>query len=219
MIVPRRTFALGLGALIAGSGGAGWTRDAGDAPNGLVVDLVPSQAAETGPPPPPWAAGYTAAELDAAQERYDLAFPPDLIALLREQRPTQGYDWRTDDAAIREMLRRPLDGLLFDVEHNVLWLPEWGERPPTPQARAEVVAQAVARAPKLIPIFGHRYLPAEPHEAGNPVFSVVQSDIIYYGVDLADYFEREFGDPRRPLPRPAKRIAFWSDFAEGRAPG
>jgi hypothetical protein len=162
-----------------------------------------------------WAEGYTQGELDAAQETYGLVFPPDLVALLRDRRPVRAYDWRTDDKEIREMLQWPLEGLLFDVEHNVLWWPEWGDRPDTVEARAEVLAKVVAEAPKLIPLVSHRYLPVEPHEAGNPVFSIYQSDVIYYGADLADYFEREFVDTRRPLPEQIKRIRFWSDLAEG----
>ncbi len=161
-----------------------------------------------------WAEGYTQSELDVAQETYGLVFPPDLVALLRERRPVQAYDWRSDDEEIRKMLRWPLEGLLFDVEHNVLWWPEWGERPDTAAARAEVLAKVVGEAPRLIPLVAHRYLPSEPHEAGNPVFSVYQSDVIYYGADLADYFEREFVDSRRPLPEPIRHIRFWSDLVE-----
>lgn len=163
---------------------------------------------------PIWTDGYSQDELDDAQAKYGLTFPPDLLALLLERRPAQGYDWRSDEDQIRAMLKWPLEGLLFDVENNDLWWPEWGLRPGTQETRAEVVAAVVASAPKLIPLISHRYLPAEPNEAGNPVFSVYQSDVIYYGTDLVDYFDREFGDPNRPLPHPAKRIPFWSDLVE-----
>jgi hypothetical protein len=161
-----------------------------------------------------WAEGYTQSELDAAQEKYGLVFPPDLVALLRDRRPALGYDWRSDDEEIRAMLKWPLEGLLFDVENNALWWPEWGDKPGTAAARAEVLAQVVNNAPKLIPLVSHRYLPEEPYEAGNPVFSVYQSDVIYYGGDLADYFEHEFVDPERPLPQTVKHIRFWSDLVE-----
>jgi len=161
-----------------------------------------------------WAEGYTQSELDTAQAKYDLVFPPDLVALLRDRRPALGYDWRSDDKKIRDMLKWPLEGLLFDVENNALWWPEWGDRPETAGARLEVLAKAVRDAPKLIPLVSHRYLPAEPHEAGNPVFSIYQSDIIYYGADLADYFEREFVSVSLPLPQHIKHIRFWSEFAD-----
>lgn len=48
---------------------------------------------------------------------------------------------------------------------------------------------------------------------GNPVFSIVQTDIIYYGTDLADYLHAEFGVPRRAwAATDARVIRFWSDF-------
>jgi hypothetical protein len=167
-----------------------------------------------------WAEGYTQSELDTAQAKYDLVFPPDLVALLRDRRPVLGYDWRSDDKEIRDMLKWPLRGLLSDVENNALWWPEWGDRPETAEARSEVLTKVISDAPKLIPLLSHRYLPAEPHEAGNPVFSVFHSDTIYYGADLADYFEREFVTEHefevrnRPWPRPIKRIRFWSDLVD-----
>ena len=76
----------------------------------------------------------------------------------------------------------------------------------------------MGEAPKLIPLFGHRFLPDRPREAGNPVFSVYQTDIIYYGTNLANYFANEFhldiGAPRCRPEEPIKRIEFWSAFAE-----
>ena len=160
-----------------------------------------------------WTKGYSQSELDAAQARFGLSFPPDLIDLLRERRPIDGHDWN-DKAAIRKALNWPFEGLLFDVEQNALWWPEWGERPAQPAARKEVLTAVVAKAPKLIPLLGHRYLPSSPCEAGNPVFSVYQSDVIHYGANLTDYFEREFeSDSSRPWPDNIKHIAFWSEMA------
>jgi len=161
-----------------------------------------------------WTKGYTQAELDDAQQKFGLMFPPDLVALLRDRRPLDGHVW-TDEVAIRRMLAWPFEGLLFDVEHNSLWWPEWGEKPATSEVRAEVLRSVVSRAPKLIPLVSHRFLPEEPHESGNPVFSVYQADVIYYGADLDDYFEREFvGYDYRPWPNQIKRIPFWSDLVE-----
>lgn len=221
MSVRRRTFTFGLGAALASCAQTGGTgNDVRDAAAAASISLAVSEpivselAAEHQAEGSVWAEGYTQSELDVAQETYGLLFPPDLVALLRDRRPVQAYDWRTDGDEIRQMLRWPLEGLLFDVENNALWWPEWGDRPGTPEARSEVLAQIVGDAPKLIPLISHRYLPAEPHEAGNPVFSVYQSDVIYYGGDLANYLAREFGDPRPPLSRPTRHIRFWSDLVE-----
>ncbi|RZJ28283.1 MAG: SMI1/KNR4 family protein, partial [Brevundimonas sp.] len=123
-----------------------------------------------------WTSGYSAAELERAQERFRLTFPPDLIDLLLDRRPVGGPDWN-DEADVRAWLAWPYEGLLFDVEQNGLWWPEWGNRPDSAEARANVLREVVGKAPRLIPIFGHRYLPATPHLAGNPVFSVHQSDV------------------------------------------
>lgn len=162
-----------------------------------------------------WTKGYTQQELDRAQEIYGLKFPPDLVALLLDRRLIDAPDWRIDDKIIRSTLTWPFEGLLFDVERNGLWWPEWGERPVEADDRKEVLSAALDQAPKLIPLFSHRYLPEQPYEAGNPVFSVYQSDVIYYGADLDDYFVREFSDDpavRRASPKPLKSIPFWADM-------
>lgn len=72
-------------------------------------------------------------------------------------------------------------------------MPEWGERPADIDAAKAVASAAVRAAPVMVPICGYRYLPAEPLEAGNPVFSIHQTDVIYYGHDLASYVEAEWG--------------------------
>jgi hypothetical protein len=162
--------------------------------------------------------GLTAGELDCAEQRFGIRFPPDLVDLLREGLPT-GADfprWRDLDAALETQLGWPLEGLLFDVEHNTFWIPEWGPRP-ADQATAKAIATAAIRgAPALVPVCGHRYLPSEPLDAGNPVFSVSQSDVIYYGHDLASYFEAELGSGyERAIRFDAIRpIRFWGRVEE-----
>jgi hypothetical protein len=160
--------------------------------------------------------GLTDSEVDAVQRKFGFDFPPDLRAFLQYVLPIgKGFpNWRDDsDANLRYRLDGPLDGIWFDVEQaGWFWLAEWGPKPAEEQARFQIVKSAVASAPRLIPIFVHRYIPAEPNDAGNPVFSVHQTDIIYYGNDLADYFHHEFGVP---LPEWAARtprpIRFWDD--------
>jgi len=163
-----------------------------------------------------WLPGYTASELEDAQAKYDLRFPPDLVTLLLERRPAHGYDWRLDHQAIERALAHPLDGLLFDIEHDQLWWPEWGERPPSKDAQKAILTDVVSAAPKLIPIIGHRYLPETPNDADNPIFSVMQSDTIYYGANLEDYCAREFVPSARdrPMAKPIRHIPFWSDLVD-----
>ncbi|NMO13940.1 SMI1/KNR4 family protein [Pyxidicoccus fallax] len=159
------------------------------------------------------APGLTAAELAQAEERFQFRFPPDLAEFLREGLPTgDGFPrWRTLDATLSRQFGWPLEGMLFDVECNGFWVDEWGERPEDLEAAKRIATEAVRAAPVLVPVYAHRYLPAEPLEAGNPVISVHQTDIICYGHDLASYFEAEWGvgyqaAVRHELCRP---IRFW----------
>ncbi len=127
----------------------------------------------------------------------------------------------TPDAAIVDRLKWPFEGFCFDIEHAELWRPEWGPKPDLLADRIAVFETVYNAPPKLIPIYGHRYISAEPPEAGNPVFSVYQSDIITYGTDLWDYLMVEFA-PRPPSEHPsqkqteapARKIRFWSDWVE-----
>ncbi len=157
-----------------------------------------------------WADGYTQGELDTAQERYGLRFPPDLAALLLERRPIDGWDWRVDDEGIRSALQHPLNGLLLSLERIALWWPQLGERPSSAKERAEVLTSAVNAAPRLIPIIAHRYIPEEPYQAGNPVLSVMHSDVIYYGANLEEYFTNEF-EGRYEISE-TRYIPFWSEM-------
>jgi hypothetical protein len=55
-----------------------------------------------------------------------------------------------------------------------------------------------------------RFMPATPCEAGNPVFSVMQTGIIHSGNDLADYLHNEFSVPLPDWAATApKPIPFW----------
>lgn len=163
--------------------------------------------------------GYSQAELEDIQDHWKLRFPPDLLELMRRRRPLMpgGFDWLVSSPAeIQRILEWPLEGLWFDVQENGLWWPEWGEKPEAPLDQFNKLGDVVAKAPKLIPLYGHRYLPAAPHESGNPVFSVYQSDVIYYGADLEDWIAREVrgwgvGGAIDPA-HPPKEIPFWSEM-------
>ena len=165
--------------------------------------------------------GLTDDEFLRVEHRFGFQFPPDLRAFLSIGLPVSGrwVDWRgTDEAAIRERLEWPLEGICFDIEHNAFWLDEWGAKPSNLREAFDVARRAVAEAPVLIPICSHRYIPAAPSEPGNPVFSVYQTDIIYYGADLMDYLENEFsyhfGRAQYRVAKTPRRIAFWSRLAE-----
>ncbi len=65
----------------------------------------------------------------------------------------------------------------------------------------------------MIPVFSHRYIPSEPCLPGNPVFSIMGTDILYYGYDLTSYFFAEFQVPAPAVTAMVPRhIAFWSEL-------
>lgn len=164
------------------------------------------------------APGLSESEAVRAEAAYEFRFPPDLRELLQTALPVgEGFpDWRTaPNDSITDKMAWPLDGMFFDIKHNAFWLRSWGEKPQEVKAACEIARQAVANAPKLIPIYGHRYLPAEPCESGNPVLSVYQTDIIQYGSNLETYFDCEFLRRDSFKPRELRPIQFWNEVMDG----
>ncbi|GAA4302171.1 hypothetical protein ACFQY7_11235 [Actinomadura luteofluorescens] len=116
-------------------------------------------------------------------------------------------------AELRKHLEWPVEGALFDVERNGLWCSAWGLRPPDPAAAIDLARSHLEQAPKLVPVRGHRYLPAGRGAFGHPVLSIVQTDIVFYGTDIADYITNEFdGGHISAAGRTASRIveSWWS---------
>ena len=165
--------------------------------------------------------GLSDAECNAIEARGRFVFPPDLRAFLQAALPvSHGFvDWRAlSDERLANYLDAPFEGIAFDIEVNVFWLPEWGPRPDVLDDAVAIARAAFDAAPGLIPILGHRYIPDRPREAGNPVFSVVQTDIIVYGASLAAYGETEFPqafDKARNEVRDARVIEVWSRVGDG----
>jgi hypothetical protein len=194
-----------------------------------------------------WLSGLDEQEIATIEQHYHLHFPPDYRLFLQMlhsvDRPMVGarfardnamipstapsfYNWQTDTESIQAAYEWLVEGLVFDVQWDNLWPQSWGAKPTTLEAQEARVRGLVNAAPKLIPVFGHRYLLAEPCEVGNPVLSIYQSDIIIYGEDLHSYFLHEFGDlvgegrsvhDRRRQVRlePYQTIPFWGELLYG----
>jgi hypothetical protein len=121
-------------------------------------------------------------------------------------------DWRTGDQAIlRDQLDWPVRGILFDVEQYAFWHPDWGTRPSVTTEALAIGEERLLEAPPLAPLYGHRYLPTVPHEPGNAVLSVYQTDIIHYGNYLLDWLEDEFRRTSTASTAP-RGVPFWSWF-------
>ncbi|MBA0770187.1 hypothetical protein Gotri_018855 [Gossypium trilobum] len=63
--------------------------------------------------------------------------------------------------------------------------------PSDPEKALRVARNALKRAPLLIPIFNHCYIPCNPSLAGNPIFFIDETRVFCCGFDLSDFFERE----------------------------
>ena len=169
--------------------------------------------------------GLSESELTEVEKEFDFNFPEDLRTFLQIKLPVSngfvhwryGLNSKKGKRAIRERLDWPLEGMLFDIKENNFWLKEWGIKPIEFEEQKIIASTNFLKSPKLIPIYSHRYIPSKPKEMGNPIFSVYQMDIIYYGFDLADYLVNEFtitltkdfGKIKEP-----KHIEFWSKMVE-----
>ncbi|NRQ34702.1 hypothetical protein HII36_23125 [Nonomuraea sp. NN258] len=173
--------------------------------------------------------GLTDTELARIEHEYGFEFSDDHRAFLAAGLPTGSPphepgvsrsatpwpDWRNGDPEeLRHRLNGPVDGVLWDVEHGY-WHRTWGERPNDQAEAMSTAGRELAEVPRMIPIFSHRYLPAGRGTFGHPVLSMVQTDIIYYGTDLADYIHKEFGDASYSIDphwAPPTVAPFWRDF-------
>ncbi len=169
------------------------------------------------------APGLTSEEFSAVEDLYDFEFPDDLRSMLREFMPVgNGFpDWRDPTGEfIVDGFGWPFRGIAFDIEQDSFWWSDWGPKPSDEAAALAIAREAVAAAPTLIPIHAHRYLPSRPRSAGNPVFSVWQADIIYYGADLRSYLRCEFGDLSlvEAIGDKQRRIEFWTALEAANGP-
>ena len=168
--------------------------------------------------------GLDEEEAARAERRFGFEFPDDLRRWLMFALPRgpRFPNWRDiDDPELLRALSWPLEGLWFDVQHNAFWLREWGPRPEQDQSAFELLRKRLEQAPRLIPVHAHRYMPDRPRNAGNPVLSVYQTDIICYGCDFEDYLHREYplqsGAHPRHVPGKIRDIEFWSTFIDDSA--
>lgn len=166
------------------------------------------------------APGLSSDEIASIEAQLGFRVPEDFAYLFQNLQdpgrvffPWSEFDKRRYDESIAWVLH----GIEFDIEKDNLWLERWGKKPDTLPAALDVARKDFQTWPKLLPIYAHRFLAAEPCRSGNPVFSIMQTDIIYYGSDLPHFLLNEFVDRDYALHTQAqniRRIEIWSDFAE-----
>ncbi len=68
----------------------------------------------------------------------------------------------------------------------------------------------------MVPVYGHRFLPAGRGTWGHPVLSMWGTDIIRYGSDLAQYITHEFGSQtdRDFTPDGDVTVDTWRDYVD-----
>ena len=93
------------------------------------------------------------------------------------------------------------------ITWNTLWSKSWGPRPSHPEKALRVTRNALKRAPLLIPIFNHCYIPCNLSLARNSIFFMDENRIFCCGLDLSDFFEHEslFQSSESPDPQILKR--------------
>ena len=166
--------------------------------------------------------GLSDEEFKKIEKFYNIKFPKVLRILYKSFLPNF-YNWRdfseNNVKKIKNYLNMPIEGILFDIENNGFWMDCFGEKTGNPEqdkAKAEEFFKNAKEeeVPKLIPIYSHRYVPSFPDSIDVPIFSVMQTDIIYYGKNIENYFEHEFDNNYNPEQESADlgiiEIPFWS---------
>lgn len=170
--------------------------------------------------------GLTNAQLATFESVIGEQLPFELGLLLVMGVPDGDRWWRWGDDPHSEWARwidQLHGGVRFDVEHNNLWLASWGAQPAAVTDRLATVQALLDSAPPLVPVRGHRCMPVLTPPAGGiqqplwatPVYSIVQTDIVVYGDDLADWLHKQFDVPL-PLweKSPVATVPFWSDLLD-----
>ena len=161
--------------------------------------------------------GLSDDEVARVQDRFGFTFGPEHREFLQSVVAVgkSWPDWRNEpDDNLRGRLEWPADGVVFDVHNNGFWPASWGDRPDRADDREREARAHLGRVPRLVPVFSHRYLASDPRFDPSPVFSVYQTDVIFYGDNLLDYVAHEFGLP--PLhPSDRTHVPFWSELAGG----
>ena len=166
--------------------------------------------------------GLTDEEFEKIENFYSIKFPTSLRILYKSFLP-EFYNWRDfseeNVEKIKDYLNAPLQGILFDIQYNDFWKKCFGQKTDNINENKRIALEYLKNAnnetvPKLIPIYSHRFVPCYPDIIDIPVISVVQTDIIYYGNDLEDYFENEFHEKKTKEPADLhnKYIPFWTDI-------
>lgn len=152
--------------------------------------------------------GLTDDELSRIEAALGFEFADDHRNSLAAQVPTgAGWpNWRGGMRALQKQVQLPIEGIVHAVEWEDFWHERWGARPARTKDALRSANYHLGRAPRLIPVRGHHYLPAGRGTSGRPVLSVIRTEITVVGVTLADYLNGEDGSGEPAF------VEFWSEL-------
>jgi hypothetical protein len=166
--------------------------------------------------------GLSVADIRRIESELGFPLPDDFAFLLRNIRdpgsillPWASFDKRTYD----DLIAWVRQGIESSIEEDGFWDARWGQRPDGLTQAFGVFRTRFATWPKLLPLHAHRFLAAEPCRSNNPVFSIMGTDIIGYGANLAHYLLLEFVDRtpdaygRHTSDHEVRSIDVWSELA------
>lgn len=165
-----------------------------------------------------FAIGLSDEEVGWIEHQYEIAFPEDLKKFYKEALPiSKGfYNWRDKSnenvISIKSVMKIPIEAIVKNSE-EIEWSEEWGEEPSDFYERKKFIENMVLEAPKLIPIFSHRYMASIDCEK-SPIFSIHGTDIICFEKNIIDYFLVEFKIKENSvfMNNEISYIPFWSDL-------
>ncbi|MFJ4686070.1 hypothetical protein ACIQNG_07040 [Streptomyces sp. NPDC091377] len=173
------------------------------------------------------AAGLSDAELRRVESTYGFEFSADHRAFLAEGLPVSSPprrgsawerpwpDWRHGDPEdLRYRLEWPVREVLREVELGGWHTGAFGARPRGARAAVDTARRKLAQAPVMVPLHGHRFLPAGAGSYGHPVLSMWGTGIRCHSEHLVDFVDRELGglaDDGGPWD-PEPSVAVWTDF-------
>ncbi len=162
--------------------------------------------------------GLSDEEFKHIKSIYNIEFPTPLKDFYENILPVSKgfYNWRDFNEKNVEFIKKCMEFPIKNIcnmTNEVDWCDEWGIEPEDEKVRDEEIKNKALNAPKLIPIYSHRYMPLGKFD-GYPILSICGVDIIYYGKDIDDYMRIEFGDKKQyELDcKFIQKIPFWTDL-------
>lgn len=163
------------------------------------------------------AEGLSEQEFQKINQEYGIEFPVELKEFYSNVLPISVgfYNWRDFSSdninSIKKTMKIPFDDI-YELANEVYWCDDWGEEPDE-EDKVSIIREKLKTAPKLIPIYLHRYMPIID-KINIPILSIRDTDIIYYGENIESYLEIEFGNKNQEDIDfdQIEHVPFWSDL-------